>query len=626
MQRKFSSMLRNGIKASQFWQDNQLVLREVKYFPWIAALSILFPLLAAVCEGIGMGFLLAFLQSLVGAADQPFQTGVQWFDIWVLGIHKSATERLYRVSGLILLSTWVRACFNYLSYVFLEMAQVNLVDRLRKRIFEQLQALSLGFFSKSNSGEIINVITTETTLLQQILQTAGFVLTKGLALIAYIVVVLQISWQLTLISTLLFTLVAVGLTRLNRIARERSFPVSQANSRFTAIAMEFINGIRTVQAFATQDFERQRYYQASTEVVRASTYSVMGWGLVRPLAEGLATTVLVGMIIVGMTVFVANGTLQIAALLTFLFTLFRLVPAIHEINGGIARIASLHGAVKTIEELLKTSNKPYLQNGRLPFSGLQQSLEFISVDFSYDATHPVLQNITLTIPQGQMIALVGASGAGKTTLADLIPRFYDPTAGLIQIDGIDLRQFDLTSLRRKIAVVSQDTFIFNASVRDNIAYGLANVSDTAVSEAARLANALEFIENLPQRFDTQLGDRGVRLSGGQRQRLAIARALLRDPEILILDEATSALDSVSERLIQASLEKLSVGRTVIAIAHRLSTITRADKVVVLEQGQIVEQGSYRDLLQQRGVLWKYHQMQHELEPINPVSSQALPRS
>ncbi|QYO68596.1 ATP-binding cassette domain-containing protein [Leptolyngbya sp. 7M] len=225
-----------------------------------------------------------------------------------------------------------------------------------------------------------------------------------------------------------------------------------------------------------------------------------------------------------------------------------------------------------------------------------------------------------------MIALVGASGAGKTTLADLIPRFYDPTAGLIQIDGVDLRQFDLTSLRRKIAVVSQDTFIFNASVRDNIAYGLANVSDTAVSEAAHLANALEFIENLPQGFDTQLGDRGVRLSGGQRQRLAIARALLRDPEILILDEATSALDSVSERLIQASLAKLSVGRTVIAIAHRLSTITRADKVVVLEQGQIVEQGSYRDLLQQRGVLWKYHQMQHELESINPVSSQALPRS
>ncbi|MBE9020896.1 ATP-binding cassette domain-containing protein, partial [Chroococcidiopsidales cyanobacterium LEGE 13417] len=218
--------------------------------------------------------------------------------------------------------------------------------------------------------------------------------------------------------------------------------------------------------------------------------------------------------------------------------------------------------------------------------------------------------------RGEMTALVGSSGAGKTTLADLIPRFYDPTQGQIFIDGIDLQNYDIKSLRRKLAVVSQDTFIFNASVRDNIAYALEEVDEDAVWEAARLANALEFIHKLPEGFDTQLGERGVRLSGGQRQRLAIARALLRDPDILILDEATSALDSVSERLIQESLEKLSQGRTVIAIAHRLSTIVRADKVVVLEQGRILEQGTYQELLQQRGNLWKYHQMQHEVSQMS----------
>jgi ABC-type multidrug transport system fused ATPase/permease subunit len=202
---------------------------------------------------------------------------------------------------------------------------------------------------------------------------------------------------------------------------------------------------------------------------------------------------------------------------------------------------------------------------------------------------------------------------GKTTLADLVPRFYDPTNGQVLIDGVDLREFDINSLRRKMAVVSQDTFIFNTSVRKNIAYGTEGASEDEILEVARLANALEFIQEMPEGLDTPLGDRGVRLSGGQRQRIAIARALLRNPEILILDEATSALDSVSERLIQESLEKLSVGRTVIAIAHRLSTIASADKVVVLEQGRIVEQGGYQELLERRGKLWKYHQMQHEHE-------------
>jgi ABC-type multidrug transport system fused ATPase/permease subunit len=218
--------------------------------------------------------------------------------------------------------------------------------------------------------------------------------------------------------------------------------------------------------------------------------------------------------------------------------------------------------------------------------------------------------------KGQTTALVGASGAGKTTLADLIPRFYDPNRGNILIDGVDLREFEIHSLRQRMAIVSQDTFIFNTSVRNNIAYGLENVPFEKIIEAAQLANAWEFIREMPEGLETILGDRGIRLSGGQRQRIAIARALLRDPEILILDEATSALDSVTERLIQESLAKLSVGRTVIAIAHRLSTIIRADKVVVLEEGRIVEEGTYQELLELRGKLWKYHQMQHEFSEVN----------
>lgn len=612
MHPKLSTPIRNWLKATSFWQDNYFLIREFRYFAWIAILAVVFALLAAAFEGFGLGFLLAFLQSLVNSNAEPIRTGINWFDVWILGVYTSPTNRLYRVSALILIATWLRVGFNYLAQVCTELTQLNLVDRLRKRIFEQLQALSLSYFAKTNSGELINSITGEIGRLQQAFGLSSFIITRSLALAVYAVLLFRLSWQLSIISVLLLSLLAVGLSKLNARVRNTSFAVSKANGRFTSTAIELINGIRTVQAFATQDFERRKFYQTSSDVVSTSVKAILGYAMVKPLAEGSAITVLISMIIIAITVFVANGTLHIASLLTFLFVLFRLVPSVQEINGSRAYLGSFRGSIDNIKELLRSDNKTYLQDGKIQFSGLQQAIDFISVDFGYEASHLVLHDITLTIKKGQMTALVGASGAGKSTLADLIPRFYDPIQGQVLIDGVDLRNFEINSVRRKMAVVSQDTFIFNTSVRNNIAYGIEGVDEAAIWEMARLANALEFILQMPEGFNTHLGDRGVRLSGGQRQRIAIARALLRDPEILILDEATSALDSVSERLIQESLENLSIGRTVIAIAHRLSTIVRADKVVVLEQGHIVEQGGYQELLEQRGKLWRYHQMQHEL--------------
>lgn len=606
------SPIRSLLRATRFWQDNYLILREFKHFPKIAILALVFTFLAAAFEGVGIGFLLSFLQSLTTPNAKPVQTGIDWFDIWVLGVNTSQISRLFRISALILLTTWIRAGLNYFASVYIELSQLNLLDCLRKQIFEQLQALSLSYFAKTRSGELINTITTEIERIKQAFGGCAFLLTSSLTAGVYFISMFVLSWQLTIISVLLFTLLAVGLSTLNARVREASFGVTKASGQFTSTAMEFINGIRTVHAFATQDFERKRFYGASSHIVTAYTKSIMAWALVKPLAEGLSTTVLVGMIIVAFTVFVANGTLQVASLLTFFFVLFRLVPSLQSINNVMAQLSTLQGSTDNIKELLRTDNKKYFQNGETEFLGLKRSIDFVAVDFGYESSNLILQDITLTLKRGQTTALVGASGAGKTTLADLIPRFYDPTQGKVLIDGVDIQKFEINSLRRKMAVVSQDTFIFNTSVRNNIAYGTEETSEEAILEAARLANALEFIQEMPENFETQLGDRGVRLSGGQRQRIAIARALLRSPEILILDEATSALDSVSERLIQESLEKLSVGRTVIAIAHRLSTIAQADKVVVLEHGRIVEQGKYQELLEQRGKLWKYHQMQHEL--------------
>jgi ABC-type multidrug transport system fused ATPase/permease subunit len=604
-------VLRNLARASQFWQDNRLILRELQYFPGIVFLAFMFPFLAAVFEGFGIGFLLVFLQNLVNPTASPFHTGVEWLDVWVLGINAPILERLYRVSGLILLSIWLRVGCNYFAAVYTLLARLNLVDRLYRHIFDQLQALRLSFFSQVRSGDLINTLTNEVGQLQSAIDTLGGLLISGLTLLVYAAISLKLSWQLSLLAILLFSLVALGVSRLNRYMREACFPVSDARGRFLPIVMEFISGIRTVQAYTTQEFERRRFNQAASDIFQASLTLVYRLAAIRPLADGLASTALICIIIIGMRAYVATGELHVAELLTFLFVLFRMTPLIQQVVGSLATLTSFQGAIHKIESLLRTDDKPFLINGYRPFTGLNRAIDLVAVEFGYDPSNPVLQDITLTIEKGHTVALVGASGAGKSTLADLIPRFYDPTQGQILLDGINIREFEIQSVRRRMAVVSQDTFIFNASARDNIAYGAPEADDQAILASAQMANALEFIQDLPEGFDTVLGDRGVRLSGGQRQRIAIARALLRDPEILILDEATSALDSVSERLIQESLEKLSVGRTVIAIAHRLSTIANADKVVVLEQGRIVEQGTYQELLALRGNLWKYHQMQNK---------------
>lgn len=611
MKLQFSPFLRQIVKATGFWRNNRLILKEIRRLPHIVGLVLIFSLLAAIFEGFGISFLLAFLQKLVDTNAEPFRTGINWFDISILGVNASKLSQLYRVSALILLSTLLRVVFSYLSITFAEKGSIQLVDHLYKRIFEQLQSLSLRFYGQVKTGEILNTLTSETMGMRRSIGTLSNIFIKAFIIITYAIMSMRISWQLTLISTLLFSLAGAGISTMNKRIRGASFPESAARGKLTSIAAEFINGIRTVQAFATQDFERQRFYRATDEVAATSTHSIMQFAAVRPIAESISTVILIGIIIVGMTVYVPNGNLQVASLLTFLFVLIRTAPAVQEVSGRFAELSNLQGSVQNIENFLRTDDKPYLQNGHYPFNGLQKAIEFISVDFGYTADEPVLNAITLAIPKGKTIALVGASGAGKSTLADLVARFYDPTQGKILFDGIDLREFNITSVRNKMAIVSQDTFIFNATVRDNIAYGLEGINEKDVLAAALLANAVEFIQDMPEGLNTMLGDRGVRLSGGQRQRIAIARALLRNPEILILDEATSALDSVSERLIQKSLEDLSVGRTVIAIAHRLSTIMRADKVVVMEQGRIVEQGTYQELLNLRGKLWNYHQMQHE---------------
>jgi subfamily B ATP-binding cassette protein MsbA len=604
------------IKKNKFWQDNYLLFREFKHFRSIAIAALITTLLASILEGATVGLIASFLQVLTDPQNPPLTTGIEWFDTSLLATKASPTGRIYRLSALIIVIIWLRAVLTYLGRYYSKLAQANLCDRLRKRLFEQLQSLSLKYYTTSHSGNIFNTLTNEINQVKQAFEVFCDLITRGSTLLAYIAAMFWLSWQLSLGTIALYGLLSVGLSSLIGRVREASFAVPKANAQFASTAIQFINGIRTVKASATEDFERQRFYQTSDRIVKTEERVASISSLVYPIADAVASNILILMVVIAFSFMISEGNLEVSSLLAFMFVLFRMMPLVGQVNAMRENLSRFQGSINDIQKLLRRDDKPYLDNGSLKFSGLKQGINFSGVDFGYESNNLILKEIELSIEKGKVTALVGASGAGKSTLADLIPRFYDPTVGSVLLDREDLRNFDITTVRQKMAIVSQDTFIFNASVGDNIAYGLEKIYEKDIWQAAQQAHALEFIEELPNGLDTVLGDRGVRLSGGQRQRIAIARALLRNPDILILDEATSALDSITEQLIQESLEKLSKGRTVIAIAHRLSTIARADKVVVLEQGRIVEQGGYKELLVKQGALWKYHQMQHQSEYTN----------
>jgi len=610
--RQVLTFFRSSIKSTNFWQDNYVFFREFKYFWQIALLAVVFSFLAAVFEGLALAVINSFLQGLTNPNSADISLGLKWLDQVILPPQARSSEIVLRLGLLVIAISWLRSLFAYLGPVYAKLTDASFADRLRKSMFEQLISLSLGYYSQSRSGDLINCLNNEIETIQRGFGAVSAFLIRGSTLLVYISAMFVISWQLSIATIILFGMLSVFISSFVVRVREASFPVTQAGANFISLGVELISAMRTIQTSSTQGFERDRFYNSS-ENIKTALYKLNKAGeLIRPMAEAISSTILICVIISAFNLFVLTGQLQTNVLLTFMFVLFRMMPLVQQVNGLRVELGSYGGSIAMIKKVLATDDKQYLIDGQIELKKFERSIDFVSVNFSYDVLDQlILHNINLSIECGKTTALVGASGAGKTTLADLIPRLYDPSHGFVTIDGIDLRDLTICSLRRKMAVVSQNTFIFNASVRYNIAYGLDGISEQMIEDAARQANAIDFIINMPQGFDTVLGDRGVRLSGGQCQRIAIARALLRKPEILILDEATSALDSVTERMIQESLDELSKNCTVIVIAHRLSTIVRADKVVVLEKGRIVEEGTYQELIAQKGDLWNYHQMQNQ---------------
>lgn len=519
-------------------------------------------------------------------------------------------QTLERLCLLILIIVFFKNLFQYLQRYLMAYVEQGVIRDLRNQLYQHLHRLSLSYFHQKKTGQLISRITYDVSLVNSGV-TAGFVgLVKNPALlVCYFFIILMISWRLTLFTMAVVPVTLLVITKLGRKLHRYSAVSQEKMAELTSTVQEAISGMRVVRAFATERFETEKFARRMEEYFRTMLRLLRIRFLSTPLNELLGMAIGVLLLWYGGKEVLRGHSIAPEDFFLFLVVLFSMLEPIKALASTYGNIQEGLAAAKRIFQVLDTPPTVTECEGAITIREFKEAIRFRNVSFSYDGGVPVLNNIDAEIKKGRVIALVGPSGGGKSTFVDLVARFYDPTEGVIEIDGIDLRRIKLDSLRRLMGIVTQETILFHDTVRDNIAYGLDGVPGEEVITAARLANAHQFISHLPQGYQTMIGDRGVKLSGGERQRLAIARALLRNPPILIFDEATSSLDTESEVLVQEAIERVMEGRTAIVIAHRLSTVQRADEILVIDGGRIVQRGRHEDLLHQEGLYKKLYQMQ-----------------
>lgn len=472
---------------------------------------------------------------------------------------------------------------------------------LRQDIYSQIHTMSLSFFTRTPTGEIMVRTTNDVGLaggsLTDLFRNA---LREPLTAAALIGLLFLINWKLALLSLLVFPAALYPIIKFGRKMRKRGGQVLQRYTELSKLLQETISGARIVKAFAMEDYERERFRGQNEGVFRALIRIGLLDSLTHPVMETLGAFGVVMAVWVG-GYFVISGSLTPGGFVAFIGALGSLYQPIKRLSQVNNNVQQGMAALTRIYELLDMEPEVAEVPGARSLPVFHGQIEFRGIHFAYEKEQPILSEISFTATLGELVAIVGPSGAGKTTLVNLIPRFYDATRGAVLIDGVDVRSVTLRSLRAQMGIVTQETILFDDTVHNNIAYGRRDISPDRVREAAGLANAHDFIAALPEGYQTRIGERGVRLSGGQRQRIAIARAILKDPPILILDEATSSLDTESERAVQEALDRVMEHRTTFVIAHRLSTILRADRILVLKDGTIVETGTHSSLLARRGV-------------------------
>ena len=518
----------------------------------------------------------------------------------------------YIAIGVVLLFLF-KGIFGFLqSYLMSDIGQLAVRD-IRAKLYAKLQTLSLEYFTHKRGGELISRITNDVKLVENAVSYGSTDLVyQTLQVVVFFFLTFFIYFKLALISIILVPLISLPIIKVGKILRKLSRRSQEKMADINSLLYETIIGTRIVKAFNMEPYEVGKFNRVNHDYYRIAMKSIKRLLIVGPTTEFLGC-------IAGIVVFFWGGREVIAGKLSFgVFGLFlgSLLSLIRPFK-KLSQVNSLNqqavAASERIYEVLETNPSVVDKIGAQELSGFREGIEFCGVYFSY-GQNEVLKNINLKVKKGALLAIVGPSGTGKTTLVDLIPRFYDPQAGRILIDGIDIKDVSLKSLRAQIGIVTQETILFNDTIAANIAYGRTGAADKEIEEAARQAYAHDFIRQLPSGYATVIGDRGMKLSGGERQRIAIARALLKNPPILILDEATSQLDSESERLVQEALDRLITGRTVFVIAHRLSTIRNAQRIIVLDKGMIVEEASHSELLEKGGLYKRLYQMQELILP------------
>jgi ATP-binding cassette, subfamily B, bacterial len=485
----------------------------------------------------------------------------------------------------------------------------NMVNDLRGSLYAHLQRLSLAFHSRQRVGDLLYRITADSFAVQTMIMNGALPILSALVLLVGMLVVLfPLDPVLTMLALTVVPVLFVLISLFNRRIVEVAGDVRTTESRVYSLVQWAMSSIKLVQAFTKEEEEHRRFMGASRESLQA-TLRLYSWQTLYSGTVNLVIAAGTALVVFAGARAVISGTLSVGQLIVFISYLAQLYAPINQITQSWGLIAGARVGARRIFEILDT--EPDLQDGRQDFppGGARGEVAWFGVNFRYRADTLILTGVDLNVPAGAKIAVVGPTGAGKSTLLGLLPRFYDPSAGSVAIDGLDVREYTLKSLRKQIAMVLQPPLIFPLSVRDNIAYGRPGADDAAIEQAAQLARIDDLIDSLPAGYDTLLGESGVSLSEGEKQRITIARALLRDAPILILDEPTSALDVMTEALVMAGIERLMVGRTTFIIAHRLSTVRRCDRIVVLRAGTIVEQGTLRELLRRDGFFAEYYRTQ-----------------
>lgn len=603
-------------------------LKFLKPHLWIMVIAVICMIISSGMGGVSLGMIIPLVDNIL-AGKTITMPGVQDPPELLVNLIDKANSvpKTFLLNWLVIIIALIFLINNvflfFQTYFMSKLGQSVLRD-VRITIYKKLLQLSNDFFANTQTGELVSRITFDvgiivnsiteglTDLLLQPIQLCIY-----LGIVVWIKVYFSISWSLTLVSILIFPLVAYPVVKIGRKLRKISTATQESMSDINSMLFETIYGIGIVKSFSAEDYHIGKFRIYNNKYFKMLMKSVKRMAIIGPLGE------FVGVACMGVVLWlggkdVVTGQLSAGAFIAFLAALLSLIKPFKRLSRlyaiNLQALAAITRVFKVLDREPSVKDAP----GAVQLSGFKDSIEFKDIDFSYDLAKAkdalVLKNINMHLSKGKVLAIVGMSGVGKTTLVGLLPRFYDPTRGKVLIDGKDIRDFSVASLREHIGMVTQETILFNDSLRNNIAFGRPDADMEEIVKAAKAANAHDFIMNMPKGYDTFIGDRGMRISGGEKQRIAIARALFKDPPILVLDEATSQLDTESERLVQQAIDRLMASRTVFVIAHRLSTVEHADHIVVLDKGKIIESGTHNKLLSSAGVYKRLYELQFNAPP------------